>query len=132
MRPLPLALGLSLLSTGALADGALTAPQLDMLITGNTLYVQVPAGAPGAPDGGTAPIFYSTDGAAAARLPAGLTLVGTWAMEGNRYCIDWDNGPKNSCSQLSRTKSGFVILDVKEQAPRGVVTHIAVGNPENL
>jgi len=132
MRLVPLTVGLAISPVIALADDMLTEAQLDALITGNTLYVEVPAGAPGAPDGGTAPIYYNPNGSAAARLPAGLTLEGTWAMQGDRYCIDWDNGPKNSCSELTRTDAGFVIVDVKERAPRGIVTRIATGNPENL
>ncbi len=121
-----------LMVTPALADGPLDEGQLGTLITGNTLYVEVPPGAPGAPDGGTAPIHYGMDGSAKVKLPAGLELVGTWSLDGDQYCIDWENGPKNSCSRLTRVDDGFLILDVASQAPRGVVRKIAVGNAEGL
>lgn len=123
---------LSTLATAALADTKMDAAQLSALVSGNTLYVDIPAGAPGAPDGGTAPIYYDTDGAATALLPAGLKLVGTWALDGDQYCIDWDNGPKNSCTQLIRSKAGFAVMDAATGDPRGVVTRIATGNPEGL
>jgi hypothetical protein len=133
MRPLPYTLTTFILAgTGALAAAPLTTEQLSTLITGNTLYVEVPAGAPGAPDGGTAPIYYAKDGSAFALLPSGLKLVGRWTLEGNRYCIDWDNGPKNSCTQLIRTTEGFVVMDANLSEPRGVITRFATGNPENL
>lgn len=122
----------AMFGSAAYASDVMNADQLGALISGNTLYVDVPAGAPGAPEGGTAPIFYGTDGAATALLPAGLKLVGTWALDGDSYCIDWDNGPKNSCSQLMRTANGFVITDVAKGEPRGLVTRLAIGNPENL
>jgi len=120
------------IGTAAFADNAMDTAQLDALVSGNTLYVDIPAGAPGAPDGGTAPIYYAEDGAATALLPAGLKLVGTWAIEGDTYCIDWDNGPKNSCTQIVRNADGFVVMDVKSGEPRGLVTRIATGNPEAL
>jgi hypothetical protein len=116
----------------AVADEMMNTAQLGALITGNTLYVEIPAGAPGAPDGGTAPIFYATDGSAAAQLPGGPKLVGTWALEEGRYCIDWDNGPQNSCTQLLRGTDGFSVRDASLNEPRGMITRIATGNPEDL
>ncbi|WP_299733938.1 hypothetical protein [uncultured Tateyamaria sp.] len=122
----------ALLGGAAFAQETMDAAQLDALVTGNTLYVDIPAGAPGAPDGGTAPIYYGVDGSAAAQLPAGPKLVGTGALDGDQYCIDWENGPQNSCTQLMRTADGFVVMDANLGEPRGLVTLIAVGNPEDL
>lgn len=115
-----------------MANEVMDNAQLSALITGNTLYVDIPAGAPGAPDGGTAPIHYAKDGSAAALLPAGLKLVGTWALKDSQYCIDWDNGPKNSCTQLVRGADGFIVMDVSSGEPRGMVKRIATGNAEDL
>ena len=137
MRPFPYAFPLLATAAGlagsvALAEEPVTTEQLSTLITGNTLYVEVPAGAPGAPDGGTAPIYYAEDGSAAAQLPSGLKLVGRWALEDDQYCIDWDNGPQNSCTQLIRAAQGFVVMDATLGEPRGIVTRLATGNPEDL
>ncbi|WP_168201403.1 hypothetical protein [Qingshengfaniella alkalisoli] len=118
--------------TTAMADKMMDTAQLSALITGNTLYVEIPAGAPGAPDGGTAPIYYATDGSAAAQLPGGPKLVGTWALEEGRYCIDWDNGPQNSCTQLLRGNDGFIVMDATLNKPRGIITRITTGNSEDL
>ena len=121
-----------LFGTAAIADETMNTSQLSALIAGNTLYVEVPAGTPGAPDGGTAPIYYSSDGSAASKLPAGLKLVGTWKLDDGSYCIDWENGPKNSCTQLVRGADGFIVMDSTLGEPRGIVKRISVGNAENL
>lgn len=125
-------LATALIGSTAAADETMNTAQLRALVTGNTLYVEIPVGAPGAPDGGTAPIYYGEDGSAAAQLPAGLKLVGTWTLEEDRYCIDWDNGPKNSCSQLIRGSDGFVVMDAALGERRGMITRIATGNAEDL
>ena len=127
-----MATALMIAAQPALASDLLGSAELGPLITGNTLYVTMPAGAPGAPDGGIAPIYYGTDGSASAQLPAGMKLVGTWEMAEDGYCIDWENGPKNSCSTLVRTSESFVIIDQATGDPRGQVFTIATGNPEEL
>lgn len=125
-------LAAGLAGSSVVADETMGTAQLRALIKGNTLYVDVPTGAPGAPEGGTAPIYYAADGSAAALLPVGLKLVGTWTLEEGQYCIDWDNGPKNSCTQLVRRENGFILMDATLGEPRGTVTRIATGNAEEL
>ncbi|ABD54213.1 hypothetical protein [Jannaschia sp. CCS1] len=120
------------MASGAIAAETMDTEQLSAIIAGNTLYVDIPAGAPGAPDGGTAPIYYSMDGSTTAQLPAGLTLIGTWRLEDGAYCIDWDNGPQNSCTQLIRGADGFIVMDPTLGEPRGMVTRIVTGNAEDL
>lgn len=124
--------GLAALAPAASAETPLTAAQLTPLLTGNTLYVTIPPGAPGAAEGGIAPIYYGADGSAAALLPDGPKLIGTWAMTGDGYCVDWDNGPQNSCSSLMRAEDSFVILDQSSGDPRGQVFTVRTGNPEAL
>ncbi|MGX9355576.1 hypothetical protein ACS3SW_10540 [Roseobacteraceae bacterium S113] len=133
MRPLNyLAIVFTTITTPALSEHALDQSQLSALVTGNTLYVTMPAGVPGAPEGGIAPIYYGKDGSAVALLPAGLKLIGIWKMSETGYCIDWENGPKNSCSTIARSDESFEVKDVATGAPRGQVFTIATGNPENL
>lgn len=133
MRPSKyLAIGCITVATPALSEQVLNQSQLSALVTGNTLYVTMPAGAPGAPEGGIAPIYYGEDGSAVALLPAGLKLTGTWNMGDTGYCINWENGPKNSCSTIARSDESFAVKDVATGDPRGQVFTIATGNPENL
>ena len=113
-------------------DVALTGSQLETLLTGNTVYLAVPPGGPGGPDGGVAPVKYGADGSAAARLLAGMTLVGTWRMEGDHYCVDWENGPQNSCTRMVRNGDVITLVDIAAEESRGTVEMIRPGNPEGL
>lgn len=106
--------------------------QLDALLTGHTLYIAVPPGPAGGPDGGIAPFKYGTDGTAAAALPAGMTLVGTWSIKDGQYCVDWDNGPKGSCTSLRKTNGAVELYDTGANEVRGTIERIVPGNPENL
>ena len=106
--------------------------QLDALLTGNTLYIAVPSGPAGGPDGGIAPFVYGADGSASARLPAGMTLVGIWSIEDGQYCVDWDNGPKGSCTSIRKTGDAIELYDTGADEVRGTVESIVPGNPENL
>ncbi len=133
MKGLIMATTLAMGSTTAVgAQMTLNAQQLDGLLTGNTLYLAIPAGGPGGPHGGTAPFKYGADGSASVKLPSGTTLVGNWKIDGDMYCVDWDNGPKNSCTRLVKTTDGIALFDVAENEPRGSVEKIIPGNPEQL
>lgn len=113
-------------------DATLTDAQLDALLTGQTLYIAVPPGPAGGPEGGVAPFHYGADGSASAKLPAGMTLVGTWSIKDGQYCVDWDNGPKNSCTALRKTADAIELVDRAKNEVRGTVERIVPGNPENL
>lgn len=114
------------------AETTLNDAQLDGLLTGNTVYIAIPAGGPGGPNGGIASFKYGADGTAAVKLPAGMTLVGKWKIDGDKYCVDWDNGPKNGCTQLVKSADGIKLVDAEKNEPRGTVDRIVPGNPENL
>ncbi len=119
-------------TTAIAGETVLDSAQLDGLLTGNTLYLAIPAGGPGGPDGGTAPFLYGADGKAAVKLPAGTTLVGKWEIWNDRYCVDWDNGPKNSCTQMLKSRGAISMIDPATGEPRGTVENIVPGNPESL
>lgn len=116
----------------ALAETAMDATRLDGLLTGNTVYITVPPGGPGGENGGLAPFWYGGDGRASVKLPAGMTLVGTWRIDGDHYCADWENGPKNSCSRIVKDGETIRFFDVATGEPRGTIDHIRPGNPEGL
>ena len=122
----------TLASPAAAQDATLTDAQLDALLTGHTLYIAVPPGPAGGRDGEIAPFRYGTDGSASAKLPAGMTLVGKWSIKDGQYCVDWDNGPKNSCTTLRKTADAIELVDSAMNEVRGTVERIVPGNPENL
>ena len=109
-------------------DGA----QLDALLTGNTVYIDVPAGGPMG-DGGEMPLYYGTDGAVHARLPTGNPMVGVYAIDGTSYCVDWDPAPKGSCTSIVRGgEGGMTLVDPAKDEARGTVTRIVPGDVESL
>ena len=118
----------------AAGEGATTlgSSQLDGLLTGNTLYIDLPPGGPGGANGGMATCFFGGDGRAAFELPTGTTLRGPWRLAGDHYCADWDNGPKNSCSRLVKAEGMILIFDVASGQKRAVVKSIVPGNPASL
>lgn len=131
MMMMGILLGLSVHTQAA--DTTMSGPQLEALLTGNTVYIEIPAGTPaGGPDGGVAPVRYGTDGSVAAALPSGAKLVGRYAINGEQYCVDWDNGPQNSCTSIVKSPAGMMMFDAGKKEPRGAVNRIVPGNPENL
>lgn len=122
----------SILATGTAAADTLNELQLDGLLTGNTVYLSVPPGGPALPEGGIVPFRYGSDGSSAARLSTKLTLVGKWAIKDDHYCVDWDNGPKSSCTRLVKTAEGITFFDFGSGDLRGTVERIVPGNPEGF
>ncbi|MGR3468108.1 MAG: hypothetical protein ACU0CI_09520 [Shimia sp.] len=132
MKGLTMVTMLAISGTDAAAETQMDRAQLDALLTGNTVYIAIPPGGPGGPDGGMAPFKYGADGSAVAVLPAGLTLVGKWSLSDDHYCVDWENGPKNSCTRLLKDADGLQMIDHATGAPRGMIESIRPGNPEGL
>lgn len=122
----------TLLATGTVHASTMNELQLDGLLTGNTLYITIPAGGPALPEGGMVPFKYGADGSSAARLSQDLTLVGTWKLADDHYCVDWDNGPKNSCTKIIKTEDGITLVDVASDEVRGKIDRIVPGNPEGI
>lgn len=122
----------TLLTTGTLHASTMNELQLDGLLTGNTLYINIPAGGPALPEGGIVPFKYGADGSSSARLSKELTLVGTWKLGGDHYCVDWKNGPKDSCTKIVKSEDGISLLDFTTDEIRGKVDRILPGNPEGI
>ena len=113
-------------------DTVLGSDALDALLTGNTIYIDVPAGGPMG-DGGEMPLYYGADGSVKARLPTGATMVGAYTIAGDRYCVDWDPAPTNSCTSIVRGEGGgLAFVDPDEGDERGTVTRIVPGDVESL
>lgn len=119
-------------TSAAAGEVRLDQAQLDGLLTGNTVYLNVPAGTPGAQNGGVAPFYFGKDSRAVARLPEGRTLEGIWRMDGAGYRVDWSNGPKNSCTYVLKRGDDIAMMDAATDAERGFMTKIVPGNPEAL
>lgn len=122
----------TLLAAGTEKASTLNEMPLDGLLTGNTLYLSIPPGGPALPEGGIVPFKYGADSSAAARLSTQMTLVGKWVLKDDHYCVNWDNGPKNSCTKLVKTSKGIDLIDIYSGDSRGTVVRIVPGNPEGI
>ncbi len=119
-------------AAGATSAATLNEAQLDGLLAGNTVYLSIPVGNPARPEGGIVPFKYGADGTASVRLSDDLTLVGTWSINSDHYCVDWSNGPKNSCTKVVKSQDGIDLVDPKSGDSRGTIERIVPGNPEQL
>ncbi|MEL7297305.1 MAG: hypothetical protein AAGJ86_06560 [Pseudomonadota bacterium] len=124
----------SILSTAALAGETppMAGAELAGLLTGNTVYILVPPKTNDESTESLVPFKFGADRSAVARLSNDTTLVGTWTIDGDQYCVDWNNGPKNSCSRLLRSSTMIRIVDAATGDPRGRIAKIVPGNPERL
>lgn len=110
----------------ASADTQMTGPQLDALMTGNTVYLTEPGG------NGEIVLWYGADGVAMARLPSGSMLDGTWSIKGDLSCIVWSYSPKDSCSKMVKRDGMLELLENGTDRLLGTVTRIAPMNVEGL
>ncbi len=122
----------TLLATGTLYASTMNELQLDGLLTGNTLYLNIPAGGPALPEGGIVPFKYGADGSSSARLSQELTLVGTWKLGDDHYCVGWENGPKNSCTKIIKSEDGISLVDFTTDELRGKVDRLSPVNTEGI
>ena len=106
--------------------------QLDALLTGNTVYLPLPPGGPGGPDGGIAAFYFGADGRAWLKLPTATLLVGPWSLGDDHYRCDWENGPKNSRSRIVKWNGAMLTLDHASGAIRGPISSIVPGNAEGF
>ncbi|WP_299284889.1 hypothetical protein [uncultured Tateyamaria sp.] len=120
----------SLLAMPAAAE-TFDAEQVDALVRGNTVYLDVPAGGPMGP-GGEVPVYFNAQGEIFARFPTGTLASGTWAGSDAGYCADWVPAPKNSCSLIERDETGLFIVNPASGERRGAITRIVPGNPETF
>ena len=129
-------LALSLCSTLALSSFAmaqtteLTGADITTLVSGNTLYLELPGGGPRGK--GPAAIYYSADNKVAAKFPSGQTPKGTWSIKGNSICVVWEDMPTNPCTGYRKTGDKIDVINLETGQSRGPLTKTAPGNPDKL
>jgi hypothetical protein len=91
----------------------LRAAELHALLSGGRLRIHVAAG-------GIATFSFHRDGLVTGDFPDGTRDRGAWRLEDDRYCIDWERGPKGSCTLVYRDGQALVLRD-PAGATRGTV-----------
>lgn len=109
----------------------LSTEQLATLVRGATLYHRL---APGAPQGeGEAAFYFDRNGRAAARLPNGTLMRGSYVVENGAYRMDWDGGLQNSRSTLTQEADGtYACRNAADGTLRSIVTRVRDGDTETL
>ncbi len=108
----------------------MNADQLDGLVRGCTFYHEL---AEGSPQGeGEVAFFFGDDGRAAARLPSGKVMKGTWRIDGDVYCLDWDGGLQGSRSSLTKEAGSIVVRNAADGVVRSTIKRIVPGNSEGI
>lgn len=98
----------------------LKANQLELLLTGNTVHIRVSESA-------AALIYFGAQGNVRAKMPNGSFDTGVWSLKStDTYCINWEKGPKNSCSTITWLPGEIRIRDA-EGKPRGNVVKLTFG-----
>jgi hypothetical protein len=128
-RVLMTAIGsISLLGSATAAQ--LTGAEIQELISGNSVYLQLTASITGAQ--GQAIIYYDSLGTALYKTPKGVIWHGTWKIEGNMVCINWKEAPRSACTKYDKLGDTLTTINVAPGVGRGKVTKIVSGNAEKL
>lgn len=133
MRTLVVSFALLATPMFAGAQPALTAapPGTTEAFRGTTNYLRV-FPAPGIPAEGDAVFVFLEEGRAIVRLPNGFTMRGPYRLSAAGYCVDWENGPRNSCSNVMRRGEQTVLVNPADGQVRSLIVRSVSGNPEGL
>lgn len=109
----------------------MTGTEIKEFLSGKTSYLETTAAsASGA--AGQAAIFWSNDGTALYKTPAGAILHGTWQTKGNTLCAEWKERPDAGCVRYDKAGDVVSIIDVASGQNRGKIVKTAPGNAEKL
>jgi hypothetical protein len=129
MRVVITAIG-SVCLVGSAAAAQLTGAEIQELISGNPVYLQLASSVTGTQGQGI--IYYDSLGAALFKTPKGVIWHGTWKIEGNTACINWKESPHNPCAKYNKRGDVLTTINVATGVTRGKVTKIVPGNAEKL
>jgi hypothetical protein len=115
---------------GSAAAAQLTGAEIQELISGNSVYLQLTASITGTQGEGI--IYYDTLGIALFKTPKGVIWHGTWTIEGNTACINWKESPHSPCAKYDKRGDTLTTINVATGVTRGKVTKIVQGNVEKL
>ena len=86
---------------GSATAAELTGAEINELISGNSVYLELTASITGAEGSGI--IYFDSLGLALYRTPKGVIWHGTWEIKGNTVCTDWKESPHNPVPHLETT-----------------------------
>jgi hypothetical protein len=115
---------------GSATAAQLTGTEIQELISGNSVYLQLTTSVTGTQGPGI--IYYDELGMALFKTPRGIIWHGKWKIEGNTACVNWEESPHNPCAMYDRRGDTLTTVNVDTDVTRGKVTKIVPGNAEKL
>jgi hypothetical protein len=115
---------------GSATAAQLTGGEIQELISGNSVYLQLTTSVTGTQGPGI--IYYDELGMALFKTPKGTIWHGKWKIEGNTACIDWEESSHNPCAKYDKRENTLTTINVDTGVTRGEVTKIVQGNAEKL
>jgi hypothetical protein len=115
---------------GSATAAELTGAEIQELISGNSVYLELTTSITGAEGSGI--IYFDSLGLALYKTPKGVIWHGTWKIEGDTVCTDWKESPHNPCTKYDKRGDIITIVNVATGIARGKVTKIISGNAEKL
>jgi hypothetical protein len=116
---------------GSAMAAELTGDEINELIAGKTLYLELTA-ASSAATPGKGVLFFASDGNVLYKLPKGRMWHGTWAIKQNTVCSAFKEFPNTPCTKYDKRGDSIALFNAATGQLRAWLLKIAPGNAENL
>ena len=116
---------------GSALAADMTGAEIKSFLSGKTVYLETTA-ASASGKAGQGVIYWSEDGTALYKTPAGSMMHGKWEIKGNTNCTDWKERPGTGCVRYDKIGDAITVIDVASGQTRAKVLKTAPGNAEKL
>jgi hypothetical protein len=131
MRKLPILLAATItVASFSVRAADMAGAEIKTLISGNTVYLELNPNV--AAGGGAGAIYYSPDGKATFKTPAGPIWDGPWEVKDDTVCIVWKQMAGTGCTRYDKEGATITLINTLNGKPRGKLVKVEKGNPEKL
>jgi hypothetical protein len=109
----------------------MTGAEIKSFLSGKTVYLETTT-ASASGKAGQGVIYWSEDGTALYKTPAGSMMHGKWEIKGNTNCTDWKERPGTGCVRYDKAGDAVTVIDVASGQTRAKIVKTAAGNAEKL
>ena len=116
---------------GSALAADMTGAEIKSFLSGKTVYLETTA-ASASGKAGQGVIYWSEDGTALYKTPAGSMMHGKWEIKGNTNCTDWKERPGTGCVRYDKAGDAVTVIDVASGQTRAKIVKTTVGHAEKL
>lgn len=109
----------------------LSGAEIQQLIAGKTVYLELTAASSVATPG-QGVLFFAGDGSVLYKTPKGEMWHGTWTIKGNTVCGTFKEFPNNPCTKYDKQGDTITLLNAATGQQRAKLLKTVAGNVENL